>query len=235
VSPSPIIEAVTEIRFENNLPSAVLFGTVYSAFSTEFPETEQLPILEMPQQFRDAQPELDYAPHYRLKNEKFLINVGQKSISINRLCTKHEYKDWREYSTVIKRVFEEVEKAGFFTQVERTSVRYINFFENQTDEALNLEIKLFREALSGFEELNVGFIKTQEAGKLSVGIAINVKVDYEGTAKRGLVLNLEAFEDTTTDLSEVKNLIDSLHVTAEDGFFNALTEATLTSLNPVYE
>ena len=43
ISPSPILEAVVEIRFENELPSEVIFGKLYGALSTEFDQTEQLP------------------------------------------------------------------------------------------------------------------------------------------------------------------------------------------------
>lgn len=237
ISPSPILEAVTEIRFENNLPSAVVYGKLYAALSEQFDQTEQLPILEMPEQLREMQPEFKYSPHYRLKNEKFIVNIGQRSISVNRICTEHEYKNWDEYFKVIKKVFSEVQKINLVTVAERVSVRYINFLEEQSvGNILNLEIGLFNTQVTDFKELNLSFMReVSESTKLGVGIAMNAKVELKGAIKQGLIINIEAFNDGETDITKLKEVIEVLHKDAEEGFFTALNTEFLETLEPVYE
>ncbi len=236
ISPSPILEAVVEIRFENELPSEVIFGKLYGALSTEFDQTEQLPILQMPAQFREMQPELKYAPHYRLKNDKFIVNIGQRTVSVNRICTEHEYKNWAEFSKVINKVFAEVKNIGFVSVADRVSVRYINFIQKDIREVLNLEIGLFKTKVEDFKELNLAFMKQQDSGTmLNIGIAINAKVDISGITQEGLVVNIEAFNEKATDIGGLSGVINKLHSEAEKGFFNALDTEFLSSLNPVYE
>ena len=235
ISPSPIAEAVTEIRFENELPSAVIFGRLYAGLSKDFSQTEQLPILEMPAQFREMQPELKYAPHYRLKNEKFIVNIGQRIISVNRVCTKHEYSNWDEYFKVIKQVFKEVEKIGVVTETKSVSVRYINFIEQDVPTVLNLEIDLFQTKVTDYKELVLSFMQEIKAdSKLRVNIASNAKIEAENGTREGLVVNLEAYKDSPTSMKELAVVIDSLHTVAEEGFFTALNPKFLESLNPVY-
>lgn len=235
ISPSPILEAIAEIRFENNLPSAVVYGKLYGALSKEFDQTEQLPILEMPAQLLDSQPEFKYAPHYRLKNDKFLVNIGQRSISVNRICTNHEYKSWDEYSKVIQKVFNEVQKVNLISVAERVSVRYINFTQEEVAKVLNLEIGLFNTKVD-FRQLNLSLMReVSDVTKLGIGIAMNAKVDLQGTSKEGLIINIEAFKDSQTSISDLRSVIDVLHNAAEEGFFTALNTEYLESLNPVYE
>ncbi len=235
ISPSPIIEAVTEIRFENELPSAVIFGKLYGALSEEFSDTEQLPILEMPAQFRDLQPELRYAPHYRLKNDKFIVNIGQRILSVNRVCTSHEYESWDEYFSVIKTVFEKVKSINLISTVERVSVRYINFLEEDVSTVLNLEIGLFKTKIDNHKELNLVFVQElNDNNKLSVGIASNAKIETNGAIREGLVVNIEAYKDTQTAVANIEDVVKKLHGASEKGFFEALNDEYLSTLKPDY-
>ena len=65
LDPSPIKEAVVEIRFETPLPSEAVFGVVYNAIHDGYPELEKLPILQVPEAVRAADPNLMFQPHYR--------------------------------------------------------------------------------------------------------------------------------------------------------------------------
>ena len=236
ITPSPIIEAVAEVRFENELSSAVIFGKLYTALSKDFTETEQLPILQMPEELRNTRPEFKYAAHYRLKNDRFVVSIGQRTLSINQICTKHEYTNWAEYFAVIKRVLKEVEKAQLISQVDRTSVKYINFVEERVSKALNLELSLFKERIEDYLDLSLLFTrKLKDDMKLQVTISTNAKLEGQDFKREGPVLSLEAFKEVAKPIDSVVSEIDKLHKVAEEGFFNALQDDYINTLNPIYE
>ncbi len=235
ISPSPIVEAVTEIRFENELPSAVIFGKLFGALSDEFGETEPLPIIGMPRELMDKE-EFKFAPHYRLKNDRFLVNIGQRIISVNRICTKEEYTNWNDYYKIINSVFGVAQKAKLFETVERISVRYINFFDHPISSVLNFDFNLFNEKVSDFQDLTLSFTRKLENNNgLGVTIGSNATVQFESQPKKGLVVNFEAFKEQPVAVADMLSNVDDLHAIVEQGFFSSLDKAFLASLEPVYD
>jgi uncharacterized protein (TIGR04255 family) len=236
VTPAPVIEAVTEIRFKNELPSAVLFGKLYGSLSESFPKTEPLPILEMPSQIIEKQPELKFAPHYRLRNDRFIVNVGQRMISINRLCTEVPYEDWPEYFECIKSVLEVVSKVSLFTVADETSIRYINFFKEQVATVLNLEIGLSNEKVDQYSDLKLSLTRSLEDGtSLGFNVASNAKVELGENLQDGLVVNIEAKKKSKTKIDELITTIDSLHASVRSAFSASLKEDFIATLEPQYE
>lgn len=238
ISPSPIIEAVCEIRFKSSTTkSAAIFAKLYSALAAEMSETEQLPILQMPAEVIEQQPELKYAPHYRLKNDKFLVNIGSNLISVNRLCVSTAYASWLEYKEVIDKVL-----AAFKTfvapeveEIERTSVRYINFFDKKIEEVLNVNIDFLGSEVGKIKNTTLSFIKPMnESIELAILVASNAKAQLPEGLKEGLVLNLEASSTTLSDLESAYAAFEKLHAVVEDQFFEALLPEYLNTLDPKY-
>ncbi len=234
ISPSPIAEAVTEIRFDGDLASEVIFGKLYAPLSKDFGETEQLPILEVPNELRNR-PELKYAPHYRLKNDRFVINIGPRIISINRICTEHEYSSWSDYSKVIKQVLGEVKNIGLISEASRVGVRYINFFEKPITEVLNLKINLFQgEAV--YEEMAMSLLQElKNDKKLKTDIKTNGQLNNSKRFKdKGLLANFEAYKEVPVKIDDIFNVVDDLHKEVKQAFTSALDEDFLKTLSPEY-
>lgn len=235
---SPIIEAVAEIRFENEFPSVVLFGKLYSALSRQFSKVEALPILEMPSEVINTQPNLRYSIHYRLKNDKFIIGIGQRVVAINRICTNVEYDSWNEYYTVIKDVLKEVERTELLSTITRVSVRYMNLFQGDVDveNILNLKVNFLGSDSKDHNDLGISFNKKiDDSSKLGIGISVNAKIDSAGFSRKGILFNIEAYNDIEMPMSEVVAKIDVLHNIVGEGFFKALTPEFLESVKPTYE
>jgi len=239
ISGSPIIEAIAEVQFDNELPSVVLYGKMYAALAAEFGQTETMPILEMPNEFVNQQPELRYAVHYRLKNKDFAIGIGQRIISINRICTDTEYDGWDKYALVIQKVLTELEKTEFVTNVSRVSVKYVNLFtdsKKSLSDIFNVSVNFIGEDTRSHNELILSFYKDIEEGtKLGVGLSAKATVNADNYLKNGILLNLDAFKDTETSLSEAYAVMGNLHKIAEEGFFSAISQDQLESMEPVYE
>jgi uncharacterized protein (TIGR04255 family) len=236
ISPSPIVEAVAEIRFENELPSEVIFGKLYGELSDQYGKTEQLPILQLPAQLRDTQPELKYAPHYRLRSDNFLVTIGQRVISINRISQKEKYNGWDEFFVAIQVVLEKVKKLGFASEIERVSVRYINFFDEKVPTVLNLEVGLFAQKVDQYNDLTLAINRDVDTEtNVHILMSSNAKIESEGEAREGLVFNVEAIKHTQTTIDQAASVVDGLHKHVEETFFTALQEQYLTTLSPEYD
>src|SRR5687768_15414418 len=102
----PIKEAIFEIRFESAVPGAAVFGMAYSVLKPRYPKSEPLPVVQLPEAVRDADPNLSFQPHYRLTQEHFVVQIGPKVLSINVM---NPYCGWTAYRQEILSVYREVE------------------------------------------------------------------------------------------------------------------------------
>lgn len=84
LEPTPIVSAVVEIKFISSVPSEAVFGIMYPLLSKEYKKLNKLPVLQVPNDIRDRDPNLIFAPHYEfydeIKNLKIL--VGPRVIAI---------------------------------------------------------------------------------------------------------------------------------------------------------
>jgi uncharacterized protein (TIGR04255 family) len=64
INPCPIIDALLEIRFRTTTHPNAVFGLIYNTLQEDFPRVESLPILQLPDQVRAADPNFKYKPHY---------------------------------------------------------------------------------------------------------------------------------------------------------------------------
>src|SRR5690349_961480 len=94
ITPDSIEEAITEVRFESSLPSDAIFGVVYQAFHKTYPIVEKQPILQLPDFIRENDPSLAFRPHYQLKKENYILQIGPKALS---LAVRKPYVGWPAY------------------------------------------------------------------------------------------------------------------------------------------
>ena len=118
ISPCPIKEVICEIRFHSNLPEEAIFGVLYSKLQTEYTKVERLPILQLPQVVRSQDPNLNYAPHYKLSNKNTIILIGPKVFS---LANVGEYVGWHHFSNTIYKTHEKV-KDVVISNIQRVSL-----------------------------------------------------------------------------------------------------------------
>ena len=135
----PIIDAVVEIRFVTKLYPNAVFGIIYNAFQEEFSAVEKLPILQIPDQLLDTDPNFKFKPHYKISNEKLSVQVGPDVIVIG---SSMPYKGWEDYSLQIYNFYNKLFKLGVITKVIRVGLRYINFFESDIFQNIKLSLKI---------------------------------------------------------------------------------------------
>jgi uncharacterized protein (TIGR04255 family) len=90
---SPINEAIFEIRYNGIYPGEALYGVLFDVFQhISKQKVEILPILQIPQQIRDMDPNLFYQHFYRTQNNNLGFSVGPHSIVFSAL---KPYPGWQ--------------------------------------------------------------------------------------------------------------------------------------------
>lgn len=232
ISPCPIREAVAEIRFDSSVPADAVYGIVYQGLKKDFSEAKPLPILNIPAEFRSADKNLTFQPHYRLQNATSVVLVGPRVISIGM---RGEYPGWTVLSKRIKETLNQFNETGIATKVLRLGLRYISFFAFDIYPNLLLKISVEDASLNGEET----FFKTVLNGngcksllQISKGVALRSK-----PSERGSVIDIDSF--TTTSEGEFSNqlelFLENAHLSEKELFFRLLKPDFLKTLNPAYD
>lgn len=115
-----------EIRFKTNINPNAVFGLLYNSIGDRSTPIKTLPILQIPEQVRNIDPNFRYKPHYKIDHPLYPIQIGPDVISI--ACID-QYQGWNLFSEKIFDVLNKLNKVGIITEVNRLGLRYINFFD----------------------------------------------------------------------------------------------------------
>lgn len=232
INPCPIIEAIVEIRFEANIPPDAVFGMIYNEFKTEYPKLEKLPILQLPEALRTNDPNLKYQPYYKLINQNYLMQIGPHVLSIINI---NDYVGWNILSSKINDSFSKIEKLGIISKASRLGIRYINFFEVDIFENINLEFFL---AGSPLVSEQITFRGTLRTGEFLSNLQILNKgnVSVKNVTKFGSIIDIDTYYQDEKDniFSHLSELLELGHQEEKELFFKLLKEEFLQRFNPEY-
>ena len=137
---NPIIECVSEFRFDTildeNIAFAILFQSlkVSAGFSTY--DVIPQPILQLPADVRKADPQLAFQPCYLLVKNNLTIGVGSHSLMFS---IKAPYSSFKEFKTFIETALKSLDNT-ILKGIYRTSLRYINKIPDSLFTATKLSI-----------------------------------------------------------------------------------------------
>lgn len=233
INPCPIIDAVIEIRFEVNLFSNAVFGIIYKEFQSEYPEVEKLPILQIPEQVRDNDPNFKYKPHYKIYNSNYAVQIGSDVISF---CSKIPYKGWVDFSKNAFTFLEKLFGLKIITKINRLGLRYVNFFNSDIYNKTNLQLIISDEnVISKNLTIRTEILKNDFVNL--VLFANNVQILIEGINSTGSIIDIDTFKEFNDNnfIQNYQNEIVQAHKIEKEIFFSLLNSKFLTTLNPVYE
>lgn len=228
ITPCPIVDALLEVRFTSKINANAVFGLIYSVLQEDFPEVETLPILQLPDFVRASDPNLKYKPYYKIANANFVIQIGPDVISISSFP---KYLGWKSFSETIFDVLSKVENVGIIDKVVRVGIRYINFFETNVLEKINLKLSLgandilYRNTIIRTEIEQENYISTLQ-------VANDARVD----GKLGSIIDIDTFstKGLETFFLDKTNIINAGHSKLKELFYNLLKPEFLATLNPTY-
>ncbi|MBS3769951.1 MAG: TIGR04255 family protein [Bacteroidales bacterium] len=228
INPCPILDALIEIRFSTNINRDAVFGLIYNALHSDFEKVDKLPIMQLPDQVRDSDPSLKFKPHYRLSNENIVVQVGPDVITIS---SYPKYTGWNSFSSKIYDILEKVQNIGIIDSIIRIGIRYINFFEQNIFDDINLKVTLSENTID-YKNTVIRTEISQDNYKSTLQIANNANHNN----KSGSVIDIDTFMDNNIDdfFHRKKEIIDNGHEKEKELFFSLLKEEFLNTLNPEY-
>lgn len=244
---APIVEATVEIRFDTSLPLDAVFGVAYTTLKDKYPITEQLPVMQLPSEARANDLVLRYQPYYKLSGESPLhIGIGGKVVSVT--YTRHQqnkdthYPGWtnfiaEEAADIINKVLTNLPGK----KVERLGIRYqdffksINIFDGGTEPTFNYPTREIQNLLikTSIHEKNMVHDVT-----LSNNANLNMR-PFEGKqVETGSILDIDTSithfkSDDFNDIENIKKILTYAHDANKELFYETLTEAFISKLNPV--
>ena len=232
ITPSPILEASTEIRFDSTFPTEAIFGLIYNEFSSTYKDLEKLPILQIPEPVRSKDVNLMFQPQYRLRKENFLIHIGAKSISFS---VQDPYPGWAIYLDECMDVLSRMNDLNFIKSATRFGLRYVDFFDDDIFGNIRLQIKL-NDAVSLKNEVFLKTVIVNEDLRSNLQIGNSIKLKSQGLEKKGSVIDIDTYIDIDTDMffEQIHPFLDKAHKYQKELFFSLLTPEFLATLNPTY-
>ena len=233
VDPSPTVSAIFEARFVSPEPWATLPGLLYARIREKYPEQKNLPLAQVPEEFRRQDAALQYLPLLQFLSKDFLVQLGPRVVS---LVTKpNTYPGWPAIRQELAWVVAQVKSAGFVGETERLGVRYVDFFAGDVLPGLRMHLQVNDQPLLGAPTDVTTLLRR---GPMAIRLRVTngaISATEQGP-KLGSVLELDAwFGPPDVDLFENGlTRFGEAHDTIKGIFFGLLKPELLTKLNPVY-
>lgn len=139
----PLVESVFEVRFN---PTANLATQLLLEVLTEFPNkirVENSEGLKFPEEIKQIQNELYFIPSYKAIYEDFSLYIADGSLIVLKDYIAGQYQGgWEEFKPIILKIISILKKPNNNFFINRYSLKYTNFFEDNKLEELNLLINL---------------------------------------------------------------------------------------------
>jgi len=233
ITPDPIIDAVVELRFENNVPSDAVLGMLFGVIRDDFPKFVKLPIADIPEEIRKKDNNLKYAPNYQSVSSPFLLNVGPNVISISN---PEKYVGWKEnFFPFIKNIIKNIEQIGIVESFTRIGIRYIDYFECNIFDNITLQLTINNEPLNSAQTTISTLFKHNDYFT-RVQIQNNTVVNIGNKQGKGSIIDSDTFYVPPNDVNfeDIVNAIDKQHELSLDMFFKLLKPEFIEKLKPEY-
>ncbi len=236
IAPCPIHEAVFEVRFSSIFPSEAVFGIIYQAISKHFADATpiQLPILQLPEAVRQADPNLIFQPLHRLQKKNLSISIGPRVITFSNQAP---YIGWEKWKAHILQVLDDLVKAGVCHNFDRAGLRYVNLIQQQLFDVTNVEINLFDEALASQSTTLRTEIK-RDVESIVLQLSNNVNINTNNNTFIGSAIDIDVLSVLNLDNQafgkNIQEILESSHNREKELFFNLLKSEYLSTLSPQY-
>ncbi len=231
ISPCPIVEAIFEIRFESSFPGDAIFGIVFNQFKDEFQDVEPLPILQLPGNIRSQDPNLKFNPHYKIKKDNFIIQIGPNVFSLTNI---KEYCGWEVFSKKIYDTYDKLSELNLIKKQLRTALRYINLFPDiNIFENTNLDIHINNEKL-GSNQINITAKIPYKHGSSNLKLINFAEAIFNKRPIKGSIVDIDTYV-RHDEFESFQKSVECAHAAEKKLFFKLLEKKFIETLNPVYE
>lgn len=228
---NPIVESTLEIRYNQGIPELIVAGLMNIYKGQIKNGLEKLPVNQIPEIVRKADPNLQHVPLYRLSLNELVLQVGNDTLSIIKTIP---YSNWIFFENAIRELLNNLGNLNI-AETTRLGLRYLNFIEENVMDVCNLslneKIKFERKQINCTEIYNNNglFVKTQ--------IATGAKLNLNDSVKDGSIIDIDVYQDEKIKTSEVSAIaaeINQMHNVEKDAFISILRKEYLDKLGAKY-
>ena len=232
ITPCSIIEAVFEARFETSIPNAAVLGLLYPNLRDKFQYFNELPILQIPENIRNENPNLKYQPFYRFSdNANFQILVGSNVVAISNT---RNYAGWELFSENIYFILNMLLEAKIPSSISRFGLRYMSFFELDIFKVINFELTQNKSSFSS-EALVVSSLLRRDNFLMNLQLSNNAILPED--QKKGSLVDIDTYVENIElerFKEEYKPILENAHLQEKKLFFGLLNKDFLDSFSPEY-
>jgi len=230
---SPIDQAIFEIRYEGNYPGEALYGILFDIFE-QFPNKDmaELPVMQLPKQIRDNDPNLRYQAFYSVANEKYAFSVGPHSIVFSAL---KPYPGWVVWKQFFNQIIIKIREKNIIKTVERIGLRYFNLFNTSIFDQINALLSIAGNPVT----INPGFFCVEfDQGKIHTILNVKNAIIKNDIQAPNSLIDIDCINKLDCDnqlfFSSYQDIIDETHQVNERVFFGLLKENLLNGFEPEY-
>lgn len=228
ISPDPLVNNAIEIRFDTIGNEVGWFSRLLPFYIEEFPNLDTSNLI--PQEIKNADPQLKYEPDYQLKNDNYAISFGDNSFLIEILG---DYPLWATYFSFIKKQLSKLLSQNVIQTINRVGLRFGNVFEDRT--LGDVVIFAPKISLPDYTERLISNRIELKKGDLTLRLQLSdrVKVTKLGRPFSGALVDIDVSSVVPLEPNEkLFDVIDNLHTAEKELFFDVLKPEFLASVNP---
>jgi len=208
-----------------------------AALGKEFPRLEQMVVGTLPKEMRDARPELQHAPVFKMQGANEAVLLGDRVASFN---ATRPYPGWSKFRSRAIQVASALRDSGHVANLDRYSLKYVNVIDSSKAANPTVPFNLRVDANSCDISPN-GFrlrfeTRVNEFTNI-VEYASNVTSTIGKESLHGTMMTLDTIMEPA-DVGfwdELGNRLDATHDVLEGIFFELLTRETIEAMGPSYE
>ncbi len=230
ITPCPIIEALVEIRFIPKLPDEAVYGILYNELKGYYSNFEKLPILQIPEEIRKKDPSFAFKPLYKMTSDNYSLSIGHR---VATLGCNSSYKGWDDFFKRLETTVETIKSVGLTDKILRVGIRYINFFDLNIFDKINLNITKEDSQFTP-EQLNIR--AEVKSGRFTNTLQISDRVEIVKGNKvhKGSIIDIDTFIEDNDLHADLITTIKEGHQKEKELFFGLLEKEYLDSLDPEY-
>lgn len=232
ITPCPLIDTIVEIRFDSDLLPDAIFGIIYKEVKEDYPKLQKLPILNVPDVIRLEEPDFKYQPHYQFIHEKFVLQIGPKMLAVS---SPGEYVGWEIFLNKIMETYSIIKRLEIISKVTRLGIRYINFFNFDIFDQINLKVSMNDAPLKS--EQTMLRSKSQDGKFMNLLQILNkATIKGEKEIRKGSIIDIDTHldEEIKNFFNEIRDLLVEGHEVEKTLFFSLIKDEYLQTLNPEY-
>lgn len=242
ISPTPIISASVEIKFDISCPVDVVYGLVQHALKQKYPKSEKLPVAHIPEEIRIQDNLLEH-PHYRLfnKDTAYSILVGPKVFAFvyskENLETTNDYPGWSEFiKHELVSLYKTIFDLGIIVKVNRLEIRYGDFFasSNIFD---HTEFNLLNKDGKRKDTAKTQIVQTLQKKETFSNIVVSNNSTFlmNGEVVQGSMIDIDTFMGGIDDfIGNYEVYLHKCHEINKELFFEMVQKEYIDTFNPIY-